>query len=82
MDKKHLFSRLEKWPLIKFDHASIVQDGDHGTFNAKISLYAFDVNENKAKLFIRDVSPGTDLVAMVDLYNNWIKEFTKTTKPK
>ncbi len=79
MDKNHLFSRLEKWPLIKFDHANIVQDGDHGTFNAKTSLYAFDVNENKAKLFIRDVSPGTDMVAMIDLYTNWIKEFKKTT---
>ncbi|MBK4725407.1 hypothetical protein [Pantoea agglomerans] len=80
MDKNHLFSHLEKWPLIKFDHANIVQDGDHGTFNAKTSLYAFDANENKAKLFIRDVSPGTDIVAMIDLYTNWIKEFKKTTK--
>lgn len=80
MDKNHLFSLLEKWPLIKFDHANIVQDGDHGTFNAKISLYALDVNENKAKLFIRDISPGTEVVAMIDLYTNWIKEFKKTNK--
>ncbi|WP_455810692.1 hypothetical protein [Pseudomonas graminis] len=81
MDKKHLFSQLEKWPLIKFDHANIIQNGESGDFNVRTSLYAFDINQHKAKLFIRDVLPGTDVVAMIELYTTWIKEFKKTTKP-
>lgn len=77
MDKKHLFSRLEKWPLIKFDHARVVQDGEHGTFNVRASLYAYDFDENKAKLFIRDVPTGTDHSVIAELYTAWIKEYKK-----
>lgn len=80
MEKKQFFSQLEKWPLIKFDHASIIQDGDSGTHGARSSLYAHDFNGNRAKLFIRHVPDGTDPVALEELYTSWIKEFKKAAR--
>ncbi|MFK8257363.1 hypothetical protein ACFL9S_06195 [Erwinia sp. AnSW2-5] len=77
MDKKRLFSQLEKWPLINFDHAKVILDGDYGSFNVRTSLYAYDCDENKAKLFIRDVPTGTDTAVIAEIYTAWIKEYKK-----
>lgn len=78
MEKNALFSQLARWPLITFDHADII-GGNRGTIGNKASLYAYDFNENKAKLFICYIPEGSDIEAIKALYTAWIREFKKTS---
>jgi hypothetical protein len=81
MEKINLYRKLDRWSGIKFDHVKVIKNSNIDIKNEGGDLYACDISETRAQLFICHLSSDTNPDDVVAMYNNWVKEYSKKIKP-
>ncbi|MBC3947913.1 hypothetical protein H8S21_21555 [Erwinia persicina] len=77
MEKANLYRKLERWSGVKFDHVKVIKNSNVEMKKYGDELYACDIGETKALLFICHLSSDTDPEEVVERYNKWVKEYSK-----